>query len=88
MNLLSNLSRCLTSKYTVVRFLTARCIGILSMHKIERVLQFIIDSILPKLTNTNMDTSYLQGPIESLYRIKKQIESLFDLILLLIFRCD
>jgi hypothetical protein len=42
------------------------------MHKIERVLQFIIDFMLPKLTNTNMDISYLQGPIETLYRTKKK----------------
>jgi hypothetical protein len=41
------------------------------MLKIERVLQHIIDFILPKLTNTNVDTSYLQGPIETLYRKKK-----------------
>ncbi|CAF3348525.1 unnamed protein product [Rotaria socialis] len=66
---LPNLSRCLSSKYTVIRFLTARCIGILSMHKTEYVLQFIIDSILPKLANTNVDTNYLQGPIETLYHI-------------------
>ncbi|CAF4971998.1 unnamed protein product, partial [Rotaria socialis] len=39
------------------------------MHKTEYVLQFIIDSILPKLANTNMDTNYLQGPIETLYHI-------------------
>jgi hypothetical protein len=38
------------------------------MQKIERVLQFIIDSILPKLTNINTDITYLQGPIETLYR--------------------
>ncbi|CAF0950261.1 unnamed protein product [Rotaria sordida] len=69
LKLLPNLSRCLSSKYTVIRYLTARCIGILSIHKIEYVLQFIIDSILPKLTNTNMDTSYLQGPIETLYHV-------------------
>ncbi|CAF2468890.1 unnamed protein product [Rotaria sp. Silwood2] len=69
LNLLPNLSRCLSSKYTVIRFLTARCIGILSIHKIEYVLQFIIDSILPKLTNSNMDTNYLQGPIETLYHV-------------------
>ncbi|CAF1317212.1 unnamed protein product, partial [Rotaria sp. Silwood1] len=69
LNLLPNLSRCLSSKYTVIRFFTARCIGILSIHKTEYVLQFIIDFILPKLTNTNMDTSYLQGPIETLYHV-------------------
>ncbi|CAF0798489.1 unnamed protein product [Adineta steineri] len=69
LNLLPNLSRCLSSKYTVIRFFSARCIGILSMYKIDRVLQFIIDSILPKLTNTNMDTNYLQGPIETLYHV-------------------
>ena len=41
------------------------------MYKTERVLQFIIDSILPKLDNTNMDISYLQGPIETLYRTSR-----------------
>ncbi|CAF4358710.1 unnamed protein product, partial [Adineta steineri] len=46
LNLLPNLSRCLSSKYTVIRFFSARCIGILSMYKIDHVLQFIIDSIL------------------------------------------
>lgn len=40
------------------------------MHRTQHVLQFIIDSILPKLTNTNMDISYLQGPIEALYRTR------------------
>lgn len=42
------------------------------MLKIERVLQFIIEFVLPKLVNTNMDISYLQGPTETLYRKKKQ----------------
>jgi hypothetical protein len=41
------------------------------MYKIERVLQFIINFTLPKLTNTNVDISYLQGPIETLYRKTK-----------------
>jgi hypothetical protein len=53
------------------------------MIKIERVLQFIIDFILPKLTNTNMDINYLQGPIETLYRKRN-----FKLIYLIsFFRC-
>ncbi|UJR33862.1 hypothetical protein I4U23_021283 [Adineta vaga] len=69
LKLLPNLSRCLLSKYTVVRFFTARCLGVFSLYKTEHVFQYIIDSILPKLTNTNMDTNYLQGPIEALYHI-------------------
>ena len=40
------------------------------MNKTEHVMQFIIDFILSKLANTNMDISYLQGPIETLYRKK------------------
>ena len=68
LKLLPNLSRCLSSKYTVIRYLTSRCFGILSLHKTDEVLQFIINSIIPKLSNTNMDVSYLQGPIETLYR--------------------
>jgi hypothetical protein len=63
----------------VIRFLTSRCIGILSMYKTERVLQYIVDYILPKISNTNMDISYLQGPIETIYRtIKKTIGISFD----------
>ena len=46
--------------------------GILSMYKTERVIQYIIDHILSKLNNTNMDISFLQGPIETIYRTKKK----------------
>jgi len=54
------------------------------MYKIERVLQFIIDHILPKLTNTNMDISYLQGPIETLYRKKKEILCIIIIIIIIL----
>lgn len=54
------------------------------MHQTERVMEFIINSILPKLTNTNMDISYLQGPIETLYR--KEFIFIIS-VKLFLFRC-
>ncbi|CAF1201827.1 unnamed protein product [Adineta ricciae] len=69
LKLLPNISRCLSSKYTAVRYFAARCLGVFSMYKTEHVFKHVIEFILPKLTNTNMDTNYLQGPIEALFHI-------------------
>lgn len=52
----------------MVRFFAARCIGTLSMHQVDLVLEFITHSVLPKLTDQSMDISHLQGPIETVYR--------------------
>lgn len=60
---------CLSSKYTVVRYLSAKCFGVFSIHLRDTVLNFIIESILPKLKNTNMDVAYLQGPMETIHRM-------------------
>ena len=73
MQILPQLSICLSSKYTVIRYLAARCIGIMSTLEIDTVLTFVVNSIVPKLTNNNMDATYLQGPIETIYRKYKLI---------------
>lgn len=68
-HLLENLSKCLMSKFTIVRYLTSRCFGVFSIYKTEVVLRFVVEKILPKLINTNAEISFLQGPIETVFHV-------------------
>ncbi|CAF0894772.1 unnamed protein product [Didymodactylos carnosus] len=57
------------TKFTIVRYSAARCIGLLSLFDTSVVIEFVVSSILPRLKIVGNNEIELQGVLEALYHV-------------------
>ncbi|ESO84154.1 hypothetical protein LOTGIDRAFT_229634 [Lottia gigantea] len=65
---LPQLCLCLQHRYAAVRHMAARCIGVLCQLQLHSTMQFVIENIIPMLSNTDNDIQR-QGSIEAMANI-------------------
>lgn len=68
MEKLPSLLQCLHHKYTAVRYMAAKCFGVISQVRTSEVMMFVVEKILPSL-GTSEDDVQRQGSAEALASI-------------------